>query len=481
MLSSKAFIAILILIAVIAAIYAPPKSLPIRLIYTSVTSPYNTAWNGTSVFYEELQSAGYRVFILNNLSFIDQIDSDKILLLIIAPERRLNENDISLLLRIMKTKTLKLVVADESTNSNYFLSKFGYQISGELLKDPASPYGLLHPVIQAKLGTNNYQLLLDRSSFLVGFPRDNWIGLKDCKAELNNKPVFKVLIKNDDAIAILSDSSIFINLFFKEELLKQAISEGSIENIQNKQFALDLVDYLTNNDKSHVIVFDNSHYFVERDPTKYIEMLIRLPLPPIGLLASLFAVQWLTWFDLHLRSIVLQNSIVRVLTLLIVAGIVYYSLRKSFKRTGDDEIIPLRTEIEVLLETPIRKRLERPEKLSKREKMQVIHQLYSVLNSVMRRYAGINLDKVGITAEDTSKFKSLMNEEYEKALEIIKRMRTISEKFEGKRMIIWPPILSWKSEMKRIIYGSETIAGKLRMTIIGREGMKGIEYKARLS
>ena len=479
MLSSKAFIAILILIAFVAAIYAPPKSLPIRLIYTSVTSPYNTAWNGTSAFYEELQSAGYRVFILNNLSLIDQIGSDKILLLIIAPERRLNENDISLLLRIMKTKTLKLVVADESTNSNYFLSKFGYQISGELLKDPSSPYGLLHPIIRAKLGTSEYRLLLDRSSFLVGFPRDNWIDLKDCKAELDNKPVFKVLIKNDDVIAILSDSSIFINLFFKEELLKQAISEGSIENIQNKQFALDLVDYLTNNDKSHVIVFDNSHYFVERDPTKYIEMLIRLPLPPIGLLASLFAVQWLTWFDTYLRSMILQNSIVRVVTLLIVAGITYYLLKRSFKKAGDDEAIPSRTEIEVLLETPIRKRLEKPEKLSKREKMQVIHQLYTVINDVMKRYANIDLEKVSEVAKDTSKFKSLMDGDYKTALKIIKRMRVISERFRGKRIIIWPPVYSWNSEMKRIIYGSEVIVGKLGMTIIGKEGMKGIEYKAR--
>ena len=481
MISKKTFAILLVLVAFIASIYAPLKILPIKIpIYYYSSSPYNTLWNGTSEFYNMLKEEGYEVYLLNSMSDINRLVkvNDSFLYIVIAPDRPFTLDDIKLLKEaIQRAYHASFLIADENITSNSLLmTLFHAMISGLVIKDPNSPYGPLFPVVKCKINDTEYTLVLNIASYITLIPRHP--GFEEeffrflCTYE--GKPIVVYYMGEDYEGIIISDSSIFINQFFKEEYLNESVPKR-FTSIENKQFAIDIVKVLTHGDKEYKIIIDCLHY-----KALGIETLLGLPIPPIGLIISMFLTMMVKALDSMYLSLLSQLPLImKFIALLLILFLAYIILKKLGGKHGFDEGIYRRIETSILLETELpSRRMYNVRYLTKKDIIETLASLYEILRKIALKE--LNLDFMKIDEENVLKrFRLIFKEKSDRALRAIRKLRKIYEYHIGKRKFIWPPIIFWRRTLSKLVLDSEMILETMGATIMGKPGVKGVEYRLR--
>jgi len=475
MIGKKAFTALLILAAFVASIYAPIKILPIKFSARTSTSPFNTGWNGTSEFYNTLISEGYDVYTLNSMDDLDHLiaTNDTVLYLVIAPDIPFSFTDVDKLLSILnRASHVSFLIADENVTSNALLSRlFHSSISGLILRDPKSPYGLEHPIVECELNGTVYTLVLNVASYiLLHSSREQTKVL--CKYD--DKPIVAYFELEKYHGIVVSDSSIFINQFFEEEYLNKSIPKRYTP-IDNSRFALALVRLLTHNSTNYKIIIDCAHY-----KTIDLNSLIGLPIPPIGLILSLFLVAIIRFLDaLYLTFLEYLTVIMRILALFIVTFFVYSILKRAGGRVGFDEGIYRHRETKVIYEVELPgRRVYDIKYLSKKDAIELLASLYTILCRVALRELKIDLSRIDEPPVQ-ERFRLIFKDKSDKALKTILTLRKVYEYHSGKRRFIWPPILFWKRTLSKLILNSEMILEVMGATIVGKPGVKGVEYRLR--
>lgn len=475
MISRKTFTLLLIFIAFIASIYAPFKILSLPITLHVSTSPYNTLWNGTSEFYSTLVDRGYKVYMVTSLNDIDKIitGNDSIVYIVIAPDKPFTLKEAEKLVKIAsKARRVSFLVADESITSNTLLNRlFNVSISGIVLRDPLSPYGPLHPVVKCSINDTTYTLLLNIASY---------ININDVNGEFeilcrfNGKPVIIYATRDWYDGVVLSDSSIFINQFFNERYLNESIP-SRYTPIDNKRFALDVVELLTHGSRDCKILIDCYHYKVLN-----VNNLVNLPIPPIGLVLSLLATMAIRFLDTLYLSLLEELPLaIKIPILLTILLLSYFILRRVGGVFGYDESIYRYSRVSVLYEVELpERRIYDIKRLSKRDAIELLASLYTVICRVASKELNVDFTRID-DDRIKSKIKLIFGKDTIRILKTLYTLRKIYEYHTGRRRIIWPPIIFWRRTLSKLILNSEMILEVMGTTILGKSGVKGVEYKLR--
>jgi len=515
MMKKRTFTILLVLVAFIASIYSPMKVLPIKLPISSPSSPYNTAWNGTSEFYNALLYEGYEVYVIESLDQLNKYiqGNDKVLFIVIAPDKPYTIDDLETIRHTLeRVDKFSFLIADENITSNNLLENFfGLAITGILVVDEKSHFGRLYPQIVCRLNGTTYKLLLNIASYIAILEEywGPWVpskGLLKILGSLRDKPiVVYVAFENYEGI-VISDSSIFINQFFNKEYLKESLrgiilreihaftyfhptlsgeevsklEDEVIERlvkreINNREFALAVVKFLTHGDKSYKVIIDASHY-----KEVNLSTILNVPIPPIGLLLAMLLTMGLKAVDAAYMALI-ENLpfIIKIIALVLVIFLAYTVLKRLGGRIGFDESIHKHIEANVLIEVELPgRRIYDVKKLSKKDAIELLSSLYTILRKIALKELNIDISEAE-KGDVQKRLRAILKDKTEKALKTIMKLRKIHELHIGKRKFIWPPILFWKRTLSKLILNSEMILEAMGATITGKPGVKGVEYRLR--
>ncbi len=264
-------------------------------------SIYNTNWDGCSKFRDLIENEGFQVkTLISSLSMINRIEQPAVLV-IIGPSKYYSPSEIIPTLLLFLQNGGGILIADDFGSSNTILQLlFQFQIqfsdkvlmdAGSYVKNPVLPVitnFAPHPITD---GINS--ILLNHASAIVG-PNDtslillppiatttriSWLDTDQDYEYDANEPVGPFVVATavdifNGSIVILSDASIFIN--------------DMIERADNARFALNIINWLSDNNKSATIIFDESHLaWSISSPTVYFGTII-------GYVAWLSAIPYLS-------------------------------------------------------------------------------------------------------------------------------------------------------------------------------------------
>jgi len=479
MLSRRTFIIIIVAIALLASITAPPKSLTIKLLHSRFTSPYNTDWNGTSMFYESLVHAGYNVRILNNVYELVRTPANKILYIIIAPERKFNNEEVEIIRRTLDAKKLSIIIADE----NYGTAN---SIITPLFKARLAPVYILdinlNPIqtVLWELNGSTFNIRLNEASTFdkLGkltpslYSRPDSILLSLINNTILNipprpYPIVCFWASGDDFAIVISDSSLFINLYYNNTKLSD-----------NAKFTQFLVDLATDGDKGYTVFIDNAHYNVIdlNNPIGSILKGFKMPIPPLGLICGIILSNLIKTVDYTFRRLLLSDNMFRMISLITFIVVIYYILSKRTGKAENDEAFYEFEEVLAIVETDIKRKLASPKAIKKEDYKFALASLYDVLRELFLRHTSMDISS--LKSEDVEKLKSILNDDLQLALKTFGKLRKIKLNVEEGKFI-FPPIIFWRRTFNNIVLASERIVKKFGASIVGEEGIKGVEYKLR--
>ncbi|MFQ6134998.1 MAG: DUF4350 domain-containing protein, partial [Nitrososphaerales archaeon] len=392
----RRFFELLILVAIVAAIYAPPiqMALESRLMSSATVSPSNLGWSGTSLFASLARDMGYRVVLTN--STIEDLRGveGKALYVLMGPDQPLTAEEVSAVGSMMKSGELSILMAQGNMSNNHFFSSLlGFNITGRPIIDPASPFEDKRVTAAEVTLDGGHRVLLNVASPMVKVGEGvnefhvEPIGLTgeesyDVGNETRGARVVAVAINSEDGLSgiVVSDSGIFIN---------SALNSTEISGA--RRLAAEAIDQLTRGDKQTTIVIDDAHYDKLGTGPQ-----IPFTLPPLGMLLAIFMISYLKTFNQTYDAFLASTpfSMLLLLSGLALVG-TYFGLRRWMGRqpvgvdTPDMPII----ESERLVESTSRVEIATL-KTSGRFYLDTLARLYYVLDELVKREFGVSIDSV---------------------------------------------------------------------------------------
>jgi len=504
----KSFIFGLLLVGLVAAMYASPKTLFLKIAFKGSASPFNTLWNGTSDLASLLKSRGYTVVSPITSSELSEALSsgrkyDRIIYVVISPDFPLNpkgEDKLAASMLRQSGSKISVLIADEDITSNPFIEEYGVKIAGTAIL-----YGDGNPFPQAvfkvpekcayRPGTSlvepanytEYILWLDWASFInitsPGTSKPCVIGVATAVSEGSawfHPYIVGVLLDHSttpligegNMMVVLSDGSLFINSALRSS------------KADYKGFALSLFRLLSNGSKPEdtLIILDAAHYFerkiVDKDgfPTNAV------PLPLVFHPAMLMVValhMWRSAESWFYRYLDLQPLV--GLPVILVASILTYGYLRRFTGAGsmDDTRVRRVEEVEILAETPVRMRYAGIRRISKGEALHLALDLYTLLDHVLEKSLGITVAEALENNESRRYLSRSTGIEEEELARILGRLKALKERAEGSRRFT-PVILRWDAAGRRIIGDVEKVLEGLGYTLTSRsEKYRRLEYGVR--
>ena len=205
-----------------------------------------------------------------------------------------------------------------------------------------------------------------------------------------------------------------------------------------------------------------------------------LPIPPIGLLLSLLLTMSLRLIDtMYLTLLESLPVVIRVIALILVALFAYSILRRLGGPYGFDERVYRHIETNVIYEVELpTRRIYDIKKLSKRDIIELLAGLYTILCRIGLREFNIDFSKIE-EKEIQERVNRVFKGKSDRVFETIRKLKKIYEYHSGKRRFLWPPIIFWRRTLSKLILDSEMILETMGATIIGKPGVKGVEYRLR--
>jgi len=479
----RSFLELLILVAIVAAIYAPPIQtvLEHRLRLWSTLSPLNEGWSGTSIFTSIAREDGYRVVLANSTLSDLRMMGGRVLYVLLGPDYPLTSEEAAFIGSMMKKGGLSILVAQGNRSNNHFFSKlFGFNITGNPIVDPDSPYQDRRILIAHVTLTESYDVRLNVASPIVIVGGDAGLGgftvrpigftdrdVYDMGNEAPGVRVVAVAIYMDEKPRglVVSDSGIFINSVL-----------NATETSSGRVFTSAVIDWLTQGDKDTVIVIDDAHYdkFGGRGR-------IPLILPPLGMIAAIFLTSYLKTFNQTYDALLNSTPFPMLMAMGGLALIsTYYGLRRWMGRQpiGVDTAAAPVIESERLIEaTPVKEMTGL--KKGGRFYMNTLTRLYYVLDTLIDREFGAHIDEIDEDAEMHIKAK-IGEEGFDRLKRVLRELRRIRDRYEGRRMLLFPPILNWGGKFSALTEDTDQVLKAMGTYLVEAErGVKGIEYRLR--
>ncbi|MCD6301107.1 MAG: DUF4350 domain-containing protein [Staphylothermus sp.] len=466
------FLFFLIIIAVLSTFYVPASLLRIEAsIYNNTASPYCIDWMGTSIFVNILKNNNITVDIVDNPSDLE--DSLKIggLVIVIAPDRLISDNDSILIKKYFDNGTISIAVFDENITSNNLLKLLGVKIDGRLLLDPYTPDSPYYPIseinltgfrafvrlnwasyIQRMTAPNLYDVIVFSKTMGVVDRNNNGVLDPDEISDSNAIKTYTtgvIMETRNSTIMIFSDSYPLINSAF----------------IHNYTLTNTIMYYLIEiaREKNGRVIFPNYYY-----RTTSIEATVPFH---FSTLLLLFA-NLLHYLDNFLNNIIYSSNYIYIgfLTLMVLA--ITFLLRNILGITSVAEYKSTSLiEQGILVETLATKNLRNKNVLEKREKT-IILNTWRILKNAYTLLRNIDIEEC-ISRKNYKLLIELriLDEHDFKQLE---KLYKIYLKAAGKKRL--PIIFNWRKTVFKYIAVTEYFLNKIGCSLIRKKGYKDAAY-----
>ena len=283
----------LIVIGLIAALLSPGTLVEIEYaLHYGIPSMYNIEWNGTSMLASILTSNGFKVVeaytVVDPIILAEVHNPERIIYVYIAPQYPLTSRDVNIVETLMNKYALSLLVCDEANTSNILLSKYGLWVSGRIIY---TSYGSPYPLAYFKIGNYSGLFVLNYASSIGYAGHVQVIG-----ETLDGDIVGVMLRKGDDIVAVISDSSIFINLMLSK----------STSYMNYSKLVEELFKYLTggSSPRKTLVIIDLTHYSGP-SPRKIAEITGK----GYAILHPLVIVQLLSTYTLYVEEVMVRELV----------------------------------------------------------------------------------------------------------------------------------------------------------------------------
>jgi len=269
---------------------------------------------------------------------------------------------------------------------------------------------------------------------------------------------------------LLTDSAPFLNYLFANQTLP----------VNETRFVGSMVDWTTQSNKGVTILYDNFHY-VSQPPT----LGFGIPVGPfVAYVLELELQQMNSFFSpsaggISFFGISLASPLLTFLLGLLLLFSTYGLVRRWFakEKRGNDDQSPPKIEKGIVAES--RARLDFLD-TSRRKSFLVatVAQLYEILDDVVAREFGAGISSV--TEEQLA--QRLGPEAAQSAMKLFAELRVVYDYANGRRRLVFPPVLRWKSRTSNLTRRAEQFLNELGMTIGGGgqedTGRRRVEYAA---
>mgnify|MGYP000374325399 CR=1 FL=1 len=473
-MGKKLLTTVVVLLALIAAINAPQKYIPIT-VFLGSTTPYNTTWSGISDFKDYLERVYRRniwnvdvdIILLDNFSVIDVNASKKYgdtylrdVLVLIGPDIPLNDHEINIIRCFIKNGG-SLLIADELGTVNNIIKKLFY---AEISNETVSSYlllinegqqiewyaDILYPV-KVK------SLKIDLPSYLV----DMGI-LKPCGYYIDTVSGFRnkfilagCTVLGVSRVYVIADTSIFINKYF---------SEDSENSYLIKNFVVTLFNWLTGlNDYNGY----GGHIRIYIDSGHYISTSINMPLPHIGRIIASYLESYGSEINEYFYSYIVNVPILMRLVLVVLITLTIYRIARRWYAGETIHDFPLESvgEQRIVVFSPEYEKM----KVHIRRRgvyKQLIGKLYELTNIILKRKLNLVIEDLVLRGEGWDIISLyLSKKEMDEFRKVIYEMYRVKEYLEGKRRLI--PIIMWKRRFNKYVRVLNQLFAKLGFELVG--------------
>lgn len=445
-MKTRNFIALMVIIALIAVMYSPSS---VRITSEGFsTSPTSSGGSSTSLFLSYIKKEGYKVVLLNNSLQLSQIQGG--IYLLIGPDFALSSQDASFIQRMYDAGKISLLIAEgNSTNNSFLRSTFGAIVPGSAVIVPSSPFVDKRVYVASfQLGQKVVSGIIDISSYLV-LERQVMHALFVTPVSSfdtsDDRPYPRIVIatsQNTNSKAlIIADSGPFTNSIINTTIMDE------------KGFALSLFEWVTGGDTSKTVYYDNYHYI-----SKAPQFSFGLPVGPVFDYALSVAISNLNsyyqQFPLTIQGFthlsLFDSSLIAGTVVLISAYALVRRVLQKEKIEKDDMEPP---QIEANVVSFSRVRLDFEELVKKKSfYAATAERLYQLLDEVSQKYLGLKLDEIPTKLND----KSIADE---KIVRFVRDLVKIHEYVTGRRRYVL--VFRWKRKIELLNAEAEIFLEKV--------------------
>ena len=449
-MSKKLIISIVIFLALVAAIYAPQKSIKIYS-YERLTSPYNTDWGGTSNLVEYLKEyyalkerVQVNVIIIDNISILEGYPHRSYfskylhdILVIIGPDYPYSEEEIKIIRNFLMNGG-SLLIADELGIVNDLINNlFKVSISPEKIDYylalvsqgiEVKWYAHFYPFIDKDVEIDLPGYINQTDYLLIGGYYDEYV-----QGDLSGTYVVACYGNlGVSRVYIVADTSIFINKY--------------IDRSENRKVIIDIIDWL-----SGIREFEGKGGLVRIyiDASHHKPISLSLPLPHIGRIIAGYIESYGSQLNVFFQRYVVNAPLLtKIIVMVFVLIGIYGTIRKWYREKAiKDNVMSEVVEENVLLYSPEYERMKVRIKRRGGYK-EVVAKLYELLNLMLFKRLGITIEDLIISDRGWDKISLYLNlKEYElkRFKAVFKDLYEVKEYIEGKRRIL--PIIFWRRKV----------------------------------
>ena len=471
-MKGSSFASILVIVAIVAAIYSPSVLGLGTGPGLGTTSPTNTGPVGASKFLSYLRGEGYNVVIANDSQTeLNLLSNGRNMLLLIGADNPLSQAELLAISNDYKAGTLSMLIAEgNTTNEALINTALQVSVSGSAIVDPDSPFQDQR-VLQVTLGLSTQtQGILDiaspinlGTSTMTAVARTSSASYDAQDPTTGSRTVIGVETSSGGGRALLvTDSAPFLNYLFGNTSLP----------VDEKTFVNSMVNWTTNSNTSVRIIYDNLHYATYRPKSGF-----GLPLGPVITWGLEQGLQQANSYTPSTTSSIgsffgIGGPLLNLGLILLTLLGVYFGIARTLspEKAGKDDQPPLSVERTIVAES--KARLDFLNTSRKRSfYVASLARLYEVLDDVVLREFGTPLDSL-----DPGSLSARLGEpKAREAQRLFAQLKGIYGYARGTRRFMFPPVLRWKSKAASMTKLAESFLNELGLTIDAAGSRKSVE------
>jgi len=458
------FILFLLIIGLLSSFYSPPAFLKINMyLYSGSSSPYCSEWMGTSLLINRLRDEGLEVAILDDPASLENELRKRGLLLIIAPDKPLERDEVSIIARYFDNGSINIGVFDETTLLNNLLSSYGVRVDNHTILSIDSYEGKYYfpRAVIYDVNGSGIEYRLNIASILVIEPLENMsyrtISTGYGVLDLNNNSY-----PDDDLVgwynvSILFNNSKSLMLVFSDSYF--VLNDALSKNLTASIILLKYISLMAREKSGRVIVLN---YLYRRRE-------LSLSSPFHITVLYMLAVNYLSGLEKLFTQYVLSNKYLSI-SLLIIAVLLLMLLIKYLLDIGKIvEYKPSSIETsKYVIGSVITGSLTDSRFLKGREK-ELILNMWSILLTTYRHTVGLDLDRIGLDKKYHDLARIGLSEDDVKKF---KWLYKITRKIRDKTRL--PIVVSWRRVLFQYINIVESYLNKMNYTILNKRGYRDV-------
>jgi|Deesub1362B_J571_1020462.scaffolds.fasta_scaffold00005_106 hypothetical protein len=467
----------LFIIALAAAIYAPPKAITIPS-FAGTTSPANTMWDGASEFTKFLNGT-FRLTFLQEISDLNNYGADgeySDVLILLGPDIEYSDDEIRDI-RNFLNRGGSILIADETGSVNSLLrTLYRAEISVDkyleytmVLETNITPYIWIANFTYPAPYTVNVDLpsyisklgmLKEAGSYIEIYSQD--------PVDEINITIYRGYAAYYQAIHrafVIADTSLFINHY--------------IDKSQRKDFIYSVIIWLSTGEPGSFPVGDGerrNEIRVLLDVSHYSYKTLSLPLPHMGMIIASYLSQYGEEFNRYTYDYIINTPAPLKLFIILMVGLsVYRSSRRWYvKKVESDAPIKISRERKVMVYSPELEDI----KISLRRRgiyKRMIANLYEITDLILRKRVGVSIEQLIVENSGWDLISVYIGkEDRDRLRKTLKEIFDVREYLEGRRRFMF--IIRWKAKFYRLANNLNVLFERLGVPLIGDKSGKGVEY-----